>query len=258
MNLPSFACGTATAAQDGYTLDTGLGGDVDFVAIAGVTDDIVVTVRSQTNGVITLGQYVAGAADGSDRTLYWFAFLRKGATTSGDDTRHVTSMPHIAFGTAVKSNGETLQPFLGRRDAVIFVANGSTNDTVVVVNSQANGTVTLGVHTAGSAATDETIHWMAISTKSGDDPEGSAAADRIIETGIPGLACGVAETADGETIDTGLARTVAFVGVAETNDTIVIASSQSNGVITCALDTAGVAAAGTETVHWIAFHDTVK
>lgn len=54
----------------------------------------------------------------------------------------------------------------------------------------------------------------------------------------------VASMDDGDTIDTGLIRVDGFLGTAETNDCVVSLTSQSAGVATVALKTAGAAGSG--------------
>ena len=69
--VPGFASGTSADYQDGYTVDTGLGGTVAFFALA-ATGDTVLTVTSQTGGIVTLAGKTAGAGVGAE-VITWFA-----------------------------------------------------------------------------------------------------------------------------------------------------------------------------------------
>lgn len=62
---------------------------------------------------------------------------------------------------------------------------------------------------------------------------------------------------DGETVDTGLNRVDGFVSTSNTADTVVTMTSQSSGVATLALKTAG-SAASANTIYWVAWTQPYK
>ena len=255
--MPGLTCGTCSAS-DTDVIDTQLGDDVCFVCCPGQLDTVG-TVTSQTNGLVTVGVFDAGSAETVNKTMHWFAFHKSGGYfTSANTTYFLTGIPGFACGTATKDDGGTLIPFLDRRDACVFVASGETDDTIVTVTSQANGTLTLGIKTAAGAASTETIHWMAFATPSASDPEGSTPADMRLFNKIPGMSVGIAQCKDNGTIDTQLAETVCFVANACTADTVVNYTSQSNGVVTVDMETAGSDVGSDENVNWIAFHYVKK
>lgn len=72
--IPGFACGSSVI-DDGYTIDTGLGDTVAFYGNAS-TADTVVTVTSQTKGIVTLALKTASAG-ATGQTLRWIAWRKQ-------------------------------------------------------------------------------------------------------------------------------------------------------------------------------------
>jgi len=69
-------------------------------------------------------------------------------------------LPGFACGTASAADTNTLNTGLGTAN-IVFIANATNDDCVINVTSTTAGIVTLSMKEAGSAASAQTIYWMA-------------------------------------------------------------------------------------------------
>jgi hypothetical protein len=78
-NLPSLgsnlAQGTASVA-DGNTINTGLAQVGGFIATS-ENSNVVISNRSSSGGVVTVGVFAAGVLSASEQTVDWIAWTNK-------------------------------------------------------------------------------------------------------------------------------------------------------------------------------------